>query len=80
MAKYKSISISTRSSMWTSKELSDELIVDVEDLAKEIESQCLVLDKEGYDVLSITPINSGNINGGTGYFYTASIVVTGIKR
>lgn len=75
----KSITIHSRSSYWTSREHRDEVEVDSDDLATEIENQCNVLEKEGYKVLRITPVNSGNIVNGTGAYYTESVIVTAQK-
>jgi hypothetical protein len=76
---YKSISIHTRSSYWTNKESSEELLVDSNDLAQEIEKICNNLGKEGFDVISITPINSGTISNGNGYYQTESVIITAKK-
>ncbi len=77
---YKSVAIATRSTFWTSKEdNSDELIIDAEDLAKEIQQQCVNLAEAGYDVISIVPINSGNISNGKGYTHTSGVIITGKK-
>jgi hypothetical protein len=77
---YKTITIHTRSVYWSDKETHDEMYVDSDDLSKELEQQCNKLDVEGYEIISILPVNSGNTSGGTGYFYTESIIVTGKKK
>lgn len=76
MEKYRSIAIHTRSTYWTSKERNDEFIVDSDDLAKEITVQCNNLDKQGYRVISVLPLDSGNFSSGSGYFQTESVVIT----
>jgi len=75
----KTITIHSRSSYWTSREHLDEVEVDSDDLAKEIENKCNELEKEGYEVLRITPINSGNIVNGTGAYFTESVIITAQK-
>lgn len=80
MSMYKTITIHTRSVYWSDKETHDEMYVDSDDLSKELEQQCNKLDVEGYEIISILPVNSGNTSGGTGYFYTESIIVTGKKK
>jgi hypothetical protein len=77
---YKVVSIHTRSTYWSNKESGEELIVDSDDLAHEIEVVANNHYIEGYDVLSIVPINSGSMANGNGYYQTESIVVTFIKR
>jgi hypothetical protein len=80
MNMYKSISIHTRSSYWTNKESSEEFLVDSDDLAREIEKVCNALNNQGYDIFEITPINSGTINNGSGYYQTESIIITAKAR
>lgn len=80
MSVYKTITIHSRSSYWSDKESHDEMVVDSDDLSKELEQQCNQMDEDGYDVISILPVTSGNTSGGTGYFYTESIIVTGRKK
>lgn len=76
----KAITIHTRSSFWSSRELHDEIVVDSDDLAVEIEFQCNLLEKEGYVVKQIIPVNSGNQVGGNGGYYTESVVITAEKK
>lgn len=76
---YKSISIHTRSTYWTNKESSEELLVDSDDLAQEIEKICNGLEKDGFGIISITPISSGTISNGNGYYQTESIIITAKK-
>jgi len=75
----KTITLHSRSSYWTSREHGDELEVDSDDLAKEIEVTCNNLEKEGYSILKITPVNSGNLVNGTGAYYTKSLIITAQK-
>ena len=75
----KAITVHSRSSYWTSREHLDEVEVDSDDLAKEIENKCNELEKDGYEVLRITPINSGNIVNGTGAYFTESVIITAQK-
>ncbi len=77
---YKTISIHTRSTYWTNKESSEELLVDSDDLAREIEKVSNALYNQGYEVALITPINSGTISNGNGYYQTESIIITARKR
>lgn len=75
----KTVTIHSRSSYWTSKEHRDEVEVDSDDLAKEIEKQCNILEKDGYEILKITPVDSGNVVNGTGLYYTQSVIITAKK-
>lgn len=77
---YKSVSIHTRSSYWTNKESAEELFVDSDDLAHEIEKVSNQLYEDGYEILTITPISSGTISNSNGYFQTESIIITAKKR
>lgn len=75
----KTISIHSRSSYWTSKDLQEEFEVDADDLAKELESKCNELEKDGFEIMRIIPVNSGSIVNGTGGHYTESIIITAQK-
>lgn len=77
---FKAVSIHTRSTYWTNKESSEELLVDSDDLAHEIEKVSNQLYQDGYDIFSITPISSGTISNSNGYFQTESIIITFKKR
>ena len=77
---FKTITIHSRSSYWTSRENTDEVEVDADDLAKEIENQCNQLETDGYDVIRMVPINSGNMINGTGAYYTESVIITAKKK
>jgi hypothetical protein len=76
---YKVVSIHTRSTYWTNKEANEELIVDSDDLAQEIEKVGNNLLKEGYQIFALTPITSGSISNGNGYYQTESIILTAKK-
>jgi hypothetical protein len=71
----KTVTVHSRSSYWTSRESRDELEVDADDLAKEIEAQCNKLEKDGFKISKITPVNSGNLVGGSGAYYTESVLI-----
>jgi hypothetical protein len=73
---YKSISIHTRSTYWTNKESTEELIVDSDDLAQEIDKVSGNMEKEGYVLYALTPITSGSISNGSGYYQTESVIIT----
>lgn len=73
---FKTITIHSRSSYWTSREHRDEVEVDSDDLAKELENQCNELEKQNYEIMKITPVNSGNIVNGSGAYYTESIIIS----
>ncbi len=73
---YKTIVINTRSSYWTNKESGEELIVDAEELSKEMETQINKMSQKGFVLVSSIPVNSGNISNGNGYFHTSSVVLT----
>ena len=77
---FKTLTIHSRSSYWTSREHGDEVEVDSDDLAKEIENQCNQLEKDGYEVIRMVPINSGNMVSGTGSYYTESVILTAKKK
>ena len=74
---YKTITIHTRSTYWTNREANiEELIVDSDDLAHEIEKVAGELVQQGFEIVAITPINSGTVANGNGYYQTESIVIT----
>jgi hypothetical protein len=73
---YKTIVIHSRSTYWTNPEFSEEMEVDSDDLAKEMEVKCNELITDGYQIISIMPISSGNVVNGSGYYHTESIIVT----
>jgi hypothetical protein len=77
---YKVVSIHTRSTYWTNKESNEELIVDSDDLAQEIEKVSNNLLKEGYEIYLITPVTSGSMSNGNGYYQTESIIITARKK
>lgn len=77
---YKVISIHARSTYWSNKESNEELIVDSDDLAHEIESVSNDQYKQGYEVISIISVNSGSMSNGNGYYQTESVIVTFKKR
>ncbi|HOK99067.1 MAG TPA: hypothetical protein PLD12_08010 [Bacteroidales bacterium] len=76
----KTVTIHTRSSFWSSRESHDEIVVDSDDLAVEVEFQCNLLEKEGYIVQQIIPVNSGNQVAGNGGYYTESVVIVAVKK
>jgi hypothetical protein len=73
---YKTIVINTRSTDWTNKESGEEMIVDAEDLAQEMDKQINQMAGEGFELVQITPLNSGNIANANGYLHTSSMVLT----
>jgi hypothetical protein len=74
---YKTITIHTRSTYWTNREANiEELIVDSDDLAHEIEKVANELVQQGLEIVAITPINSGTVANGNGYYQTESVVIT----
>ena len=73
---YKTIPIHSRSTYWSGKEANDELLVDSDDLAHEIEKVTNELHNDGYEIVAITPINSGTISNGNGYYQTESLIIT----
>ncbi len=76
----KTVTIHSRSSYWTSREHSEEVVVDADDLAIEIENQCNKLEKEGFIILNIFPVNSGNLVASSGSYYTESVIITAAKN
>lgn len=77
---FKTITIHSRSSYWTSREHRDEVEVDSDDLAKELEFKCNELEKENFEVVKITPVNSGNIVNGSGAYYTESVIISARQK
>lgn len=77
---YKTVTIHTRSTYWTNREANiEELIVDSDDLAHEIEKVANELLQQNFEIIAITPINSGTVANGNGYYQTESIVITAKK-
>jgi hypothetical protein len=76
----KTITVHSRSSYWTSREHRDEVEVDADDLSIEIEKRCNALEAEGYMVMKITPVNSGNLVSGSGAYYTESVLIIAEKN
>jgi hypothetical protein len=76
---YKTVVIHSRSTYWTNPELSEEMEVDSDDLAKELENQCNTLTKDGFSIFSVLPISSGNVVNGNGYYHTESIIIIANK-
>jgi hypothetical protein len=76
---YKAIVIHSRSTYWTNPELSEEMEVDSDDLATELQNKCNELTEQGFDIFSILPISSGNVVNGNGYYHTESIILTARK-
>ncbi|MGC8803105.1 MAG: hypothetical protein ACP5PS_04955 [Bacteroidales bacterium] len=76
---YKTVVIHSRSTYWTNPELSEEMEVDSDDLAKELEEKCNELEKHGFSIISILPISSGSITNGNGYYHTESIIIVAHK-
>lgn len=76
---YKTVVIHSRSTYWTNPELSEEMAVDSDDLAKELQHQCNMLESDGWSVFKILPITSGNTVNGSGYYHTESLIITARK-
>lgn len=76
---YKTTVIHSRSTYWTNPELSEEMEVDSDDLAKELEVKCNEILNDGFEIISILPISSGNVVNGNGYYHTESIIITAKK-
>ncbi len=76
---YKTVLLQSRSTYWTNRESQEELIVDSVDLAQEIERVCNELAKDGFEVIQLTPVTSGSISNGNGYFQTASMIILAKK-
>ena len=78
---YKTITIHTRSTYWTNREANiEELIVDTDDLAHEIDKVANELLNDSFEIIAITPINSGTVANGNGYYQTESIIITAKKK
>jgi hypothetical protein len=77
---YKSVAVHARSTYWTSPESKEELIVDSDDLAKEITVVSNQLHNDGYEIISIIPVTSGNLAGGTGYLQSESVIITARRK
>jgi hypothetical protein len=76
----KTITVHSRSSYWTSREHRDEVEVDADDLSIEIEKRCNELEGQGYNIMRITPVNSGNLVSGSGSYYTESVLIVAEKN
>ena len=76
---YKTYTIQSRSTYWTNKEANEELIVDSVDLAHEMEKVSNEIYQEGYEIIAITPISTGSISNGNGYFQTGGVIITAKK-
>ena len=76
---YKALVIHSRSTYWTNLELSEEMEVDSDDLAKELQNKSNELIDQGYEIFSILPISSGNVVNGNGYYHTESIIIIAKK-
>lgn len=72
---YKTTVIHSRSTYWTNPEFSEEMAVDSDDLAKELQNKCNEITQQGFEIMSILPISSGNIVNGSGYYHTESIII-----
>jgi len=72
---YSAIVIHSRSTYWTNPEMSEEMEVDSDDLAKELQIKSNELINNGFEIVSILPISSGNIVNGNGYYHTESIIL-----
>jgi hypothetical protein len=72
---YKTLVIHSRSTYWTNPELSEEMEVDSDDLAKELQDKCNEIVKSGGEIVTLLPISSGNIVNGSGYYHTESIII-----
>ena len=76
---YKTTVIHSRSTYWSNPEFNEEMEVDSEDLATELQNQCNKILKDGFEIFSVMPISSGNIVNGNGYYHTESIIITARK-
>ncbi len=76
---FKTISIHSRSTYWSTHESNEELIVDSNDLSQEIEKVCNQLDVDGFEIVSILPVNSGSVTHGSGYYQTESVIIIAKK-
>ena len=76
---YKTISIHSRSTYWTTHESNEELTVDSDDLSQEIEKVANQLFADGYEIISVLPVNSGSISHGSGYYQTESVILVAKK-
>jgi hypothetical protein len=77
---YKTLTIHTRSTYWTNREVNiEELIVDADDLAHEIEKVTNELLIDNFEIVCITPINSGTVANGNGYYQTESVILLARK-
>ncbi len=63
--------------------VTEPAAVDPVELAEHIEDACNQLAGEGYEIVTITPINSGDFTfihqGGAGWSYTTGVVITAKK-
>ncbi len=76
---HKSLLIHSMSNYWSNPEFNEEMEVDSDDLATELQNQCNQMIEDGFEIFSILPISSGNIVNGNGYYHTESIIITARK-
>jgi hypothetical protein len=76
---FKTKVIHSRSTYWTNPELSEEMEVDSDDLAKELQNQCNEFIEKGFEIFNILPISSGNVVNGNGYYHTESMIIIARK-
>jgi hypothetical protein len=76
---YKTIVIHSRSTYWTNPELSEEMEVDSDDLAKDLQNKSNELIEQGFEIFSLLPISSGNVVNGNGYYHTESLILIARK-
>jgi len=76
---YKSTVIHSRSTYWTNPEFNDEMVVDSDDLATELQNKCNQIIEDGFEIFSVLPVSSGNVVNGNGYYHTESIIITARK-
>ena len=64
-------------------QLKKEVFPDLEQFAQDLEGACNELELEGFEVISIVPVNQGHWSisgmGGYGYTTTQGVVVTARK-
>jgi hypothetical protein len=76
---YKATVIHSRSTYWTNPELSEEMEVDSDDLAKELQNRSNEIIEQGFEIFSLLPISSGNVVNGNGYYHTESLIIISRK-
>lgn len=66
-----------------SKVMTSEVRVDLRELTREIETACNAFEREGFEVVAVSPVEQGMyrevVDGGAGWSYTCAAIITARK-